>query len=162
MRRRYKVPLTALSKLPLTVLRPALSRAVRLDTATPARAWRVAAGPRQRHRGRGRLSRRSWAGCDPKPGLPASRNVWSLHSLHECLTRRGDTIETAHIKLQLDKAVARSGVPVRASCNCHHSQNHPRHTMISILGRSPVSKGGERLSFWSRGGSQPSGSGPRL
>ena len=38
------------------------------------------------------------------------------------MTRRGDTIETAHIKLQLDKAVARSGVPVRASCCCRHSQ----------------------------------------
>ena len=117
----YKVALTALSKLPLTVLRPALSRAVRLDTANPARAWRAAAGPRQRHRGRGRLSRRSWPGCDNKPGLPASRNVWSLHGLHGCMTRRGDTIETAHIKLQLDKAVARSGVPVRASCYCRHS-----------------------------------------
>lgn len=41
------------------------------------------------------------------------------------MTRRGDTIEAAHIKLQLDKAVARSGVPVRASCNCSHSQTTP-------------------------------------
>ena len=37
-----------------------------------------------------------------------------------------------------------------------------RHTMISIMGCSPVSKGGERLSFSSRGGSQPSGSGAHL
>ncbi len=45
-------------------------------------------------------------------------NVWSLHGLHECLTRRGETVEAAHIKLQLDKAVARADVPIRASCYC--------------------------------------------
>lgn len=45
-------------------------------------------------------------------------NVWSLHGLHECLTKRGETVEAAHIKLQLDKAVARSEVPIMASCYC--------------------------------------------
>ncbi|GAB5438962.1 hypothetical protein [Falsiruegeria mediterranea] len=45
-------------------------------------------------------------------------NVWSLHGLHECLSRRGETIEVAHIKLQLDKAVARADVPIKASCYC--------------------------------------------
>ncbi|MEM9106499.1 MAG: hypothetical protein AAGC96_12670 [Pseudomonadota bacterium] len=45
-------------------------------------------------------------------------NVWSLHGLHECLTRRGETVEVLHIKLQLDKAVARAEVPVHASCFC--------------------------------------------
>ena len=45
-------------------------------------------------------------------------NVWSLHGLHECLTRRGETVEAAHIKLQLDKAVARAAVPVKSSCFC--------------------------------------------
>lgn len=45
-------------------------------------------------------------------------NVWSLHGLYECLTRRGDTKEAMHIKLQLDKAVARAEVPIRASCFC--------------------------------------------
>jgi tetratricopeptide (TPR) repeat protein len=45
-------------------------------------------------------------------------NVWSLHGLHECLTQRGETVEAAHIKLQLDKAVARADVPIRASCYC--------------------------------------------
>ena len=40
------------------------------------------------------------------------------------------------------------------------TQRH--HTMILILGCSPFPKVGERLTFWSRGGSQPSGSGPRL
>jgi tetratricopeptide (TPR) repeat protein len=45
-------------------------------------------------------------------------NVWSLHGLHECLTRRGEAVEAAHIKLQLDKAVARAEVPIKASCFC--------------------------------------------
>ena len=45
-------------------------------------------------------------------------NVWSLHGLHECLTRRGETTEAAHIRLQLDKAVARAEVPIKASCYC--------------------------------------------
>ena len=45
-------------------------------------------------------------------------NVWSLHGLHECLTRRGETAEARHIKLQLDKAAARADVPVKASCYC--------------------------------------------
>ncbi len=45
-------------------------------------------------------------------------NVWSLHGLHECLTQRGETVEAAQVKLQLDKAVARAEVPIRASCFC--------------------------------------------
>jgi tetratricopeptide (TPR) repeat protein len=45
-------------------------------------------------------------------------NVWSLHGLHECLTRRGEVVETAQIKLQLDKAAARAEVPIKASCYC--------------------------------------------
>jgi len=45
-------------------------------------------------------------------------NLWSLHGLHECLTRRGETVEALHIKQQLDKALARAEVPVHASCYC--------------------------------------------
>ncbi len=47
-------------------------------------------------------------------------NVWSLHGLHECLTHRGETVEAAQVKLQLDKAVARAEVPIKASCFCRH------------------------------------------
>ncbi|MEL6555353.1 MAG: hypothetical protein AAFQ63_18115 [Cyanobacteria bacterium J06621_11] len=47
-------------------------------------------------------------------------NVWSLHGLHECLRHRGETVEAGHIKLQLDKAIARAEVPIRASCYCRH------------------------------------------
>jgi tetratricopeptide (TPR) repeat protein len=45
-------------------------------------------------------------------------NLWSLHGLHECLTRRGETVEAALIKQRLDLALARSEVPVTASCFC--------------------------------------------
>ena len=45
-------------------------------------------------------------------------NVWSLHGLHECLVRRGDTVEAPLIKARLDLAMARTEVPVRASCLC--------------------------------------------
>lgn len=46
------------------------------------------------------------------------RNVWSLHGLHECLVRRNERLEARHIKLLLDQAMARSAVPIRASCYC--------------------------------------------
>lgn len=45
-------------------------------------------------------------------------NVWSLHGLHECLTRRGESVEAPLIKSRLDLALARAEVPVRASCLC--------------------------------------------
>jgi len=45
-------------------------------------------------------------------------NLWSLHGLHECLTRRGETVEATLIKQRLDLALARSEVPVKASCFC--------------------------------------------
>ncbi len=48
-------------------------------------------------------------------------NVWSLHGLHECLTQRGETAESAQVKLQLDKALARAEVEIRASCYCRRS-----------------------------------------
>lgn len=47
-------------------------------------------------------------------------NVWSLHGLHECLRHRGETVEAAHINRQLDRAIARSEVPIHASCYCRH------------------------------------------
>ncbi len=45
-------------------------------------------------------------------------NVWSLHGLHECLVHRGEKIEAAQFKLQLDKAAARAEVVIKASCYC--------------------------------------------
>lgn len=45
-------------------------------------------------------------------------NVWSLHGLYECLTRRGENVEAPIIKQRLDLALARAEVPVRASCFC--------------------------------------------
>lgn len=49
------------------------------------------------------------------------RNVWALHGLHECLSRRGETVELPHVKLLLDQAVARADIPIRASCLCRAS-----------------------------------------
>ncbi len=48
-------------------------------------------------------------------------NVWSLHGLHECLTRRGEKVEAPLIKQRLDLATARSDVLVRASCFCRRA-----------------------------------------
>lgn len=45
-------------------------------------------------------------------------NVWALHGLYECLTRRGETSEARHIKLDLDRAMARAEHPITASCYC--------------------------------------------
>jgi tetratricopeptide (TPR) repeat protein len=45
-------------------------------------------------------------------------NVWSLHGLHECLSRRGEKIEAPLVKARLDMALARCEVPIRASCLC--------------------------------------------
>lgn len=47
-------------------------------------------------------------------------NVWSLHGLMECLQRRGETVESVQVQVQLDKALARAEVPIRASCLCRH------------------------------------------
>ncbi len=45
-------------------------------------------------------------------------NVWSLHGLHECLSRRGETTELRHVRKRLDRAMARADVDIRASCYC--------------------------------------------
>lgn len=45
-------------------------------------------------------------------------NVWSLHGLYECLQQRGEKVEAPHIKQQLDRALARAEVPIKASCYC--------------------------------------------
>jgi len=46
------------------------------------------------------------------------RNVWSLHGLLECLNWRGETVEVIHVRQQLQQALARTEVPVVASCAC--------------------------------------------
>ncbi len=46
------------------------------------------------------------------------RNVWSLHGLDECLAARGEATERPHVRALLDQALARSEVPIRASCYC--------------------------------------------
>ena len=46
------------------------------------------------------------------------RNVWSLHGLLECLSRRGDVVEIMDVRQQLDHALAHAEVPIMASCAC--------------------------------------------
>ncbi len=45
-------------------------------------------------------------------------NVWSLHGYHECLQRLGWTQEAAVVKQRLDLTLARTDVPITASCFC--------------------------------------------
>jgi tetratricopeptide (TPR) repeat protein len=44
--------------------------------------------------------------------------IWSLHGLHECLTRRNATAEAAILKQRLDIAMTRADVMIRGSCFC--------------------------------------------
>ena len=48
-------------------------------------------------------------------------NVWSLHGYHECLERLGRREEAAIVKQRLDLAMARTDVPITASCFCRLS-----------------------------------------
>ena len=45
-------------------------------------------------------------------------NPWSLHGLHECLVRRGETTEAALVAQRLELAGARADIPITASCFC--------------------------------------------
>jgi tetratricopeptide (TPR) repeat protein len=45
-------------------------------------------------------------------------NLWSLHGLNECLMHRNEEVESLLIRQQLDLALARSEVEVKASCFC--------------------------------------------
>ena len=45
-------------------------------------------------------------------------NVWSLHGYHECLGRLGRHAEAAIVRQKLQIAMARTDVPVTASCYC--------------------------------------------
>ena len=52
-------------------------------------------------------------------------NLWSLHGLHECLNRRGETVESLLIGQQLEQALARAELPVHASCYCRRQEGLP-------------------------------------
>lgn len=58
----------------------------------------------------------------PRP-VQHPRNVWALHGLEECLAARGETVEHPHVRALLDQALARSEVPIRASCYCRSNGN---------------------------------------
>lgn len=48
-------------------------------------------------------------------------NVWSLHGYYECLLELGNAEAARIIKPQLDAAIARADVPIKASCFCRLS-----------------------------------------
>ncbi|MGW4822698.1 hypothetical protein ACWEP4_27820, partial [Streptomyces sp. NPDC004227] len=60
---------------------------------------------------------------DRTPGRRRTRpnNVWSLHGLHECLTRLGRQNEADEIALHRDIAVAAADALIAASCFCRLS-----------------------------------------
>ena len=45
-------------------------------------------------------------------------NVWALKGLHDCLARRGETVEVVQVRQRLDIAQARADRPVAAACGC--------------------------------------------
>ncbi len=60
----------------------------------------------------------------PRPSQHPN-NVWSLHGLDECLRRRGESSERAHLHHLLAQAMARAEVPITASCFCRTRPNSP-------------------------------------
>jgi tetratricopeptide (TPR) repeat protein len=48
-------------------------------------------------------------------------NVWALHGLVECLTRRGETEELPQVQDRLRAALAKTDVPISSSCLCRTS-----------------------------------------
>ena len=48
-------------------------------------------------------------------------NVWALHGLVECLTRRGERDELPALQARLAKALAKADVPISSSCLCRTS-----------------------------------------
>lgn len=100
---------------------------------------------------------RSDLGLDSK--LPRPRihpnNVWSLHGLHECLTRLGRHQEAGMIARQRDNAVAAADVPIRASCFCRLSTIHGDGRPMPM---SPLTQGSEAASCCVEKGSGTAGS----
>ena len=45
-------------------------------------------------------------------------NVWSLHGLAECLKKQNKVLELTLIAQNLESALARADVPIKASCFC--------------------------------------------
>jgi tetratricopeptide (TPR) repeat protein len=52
-------------------------------------------------------------------------NVWSLHGYHECLKRLGRPDEAAHLKPQLERALAGADIEIKSSCFCRPDQADP-------------------------------------
>jgi hypothetical protein len=67
-------------------------------------------------------------------------NVWSLHGLHECLTRLGRAAEARLVAHQLRIAAAVADVPIYASCFCRLSAIEPVPAADEHAGRGDGSE----------------------
>ena len=61
-------------------------------------------------------------------------NVWSLHGYHECLQRLGWTREATIVKQRLDLALARTDVPITASCFCRRATREQVSVRLTVAG----------------------------
>lgn len=114
-----------------------LRRAIELDDALPYdEPWgwmqptRHAYGALLLEQGQVEQAARVYAadlGLDPTLSRSSQHpnNVWSLHGYHECLRRLGRDAEALIIGRQLEVALARADVAVRASCACRLEVVHP-------------------------------------
>ena len=71
-------------------------------------------------------------------------NVWSLHGLHECLTRLGRDAEARLVAHQLRLAAAVADVPIQASCFCRLSTVEPLRQEPADLESPGRDSGSER------------------
>lgn len=69
-------------------------------------------------------------------------NVWSLHGLHECLSRLGRDAEARLIAQQLRIAAAVADVPIEASCFCRGAAAAPRGDTIGRTAPAEPAGGG--------------------
>ena len=122
--------------------RAALRRAVGLDAADRAMRWARCCWSRASV-AEAEAVYRSDLGFDGKLSRACQHpdNVWSLHGLHECLTRRGDTRRGA-----ADQGQARPGAGARRSAD-PRLLPLPARSRITLLpppteGRVPASRGG--------------------
>jgi tetratricopeptide (TPR) repeat protein len=53
-------------------------------------------------------------------------NVWALHGLAECLTRRGEPDELPGVRVRLRAALAKADVPISSSCLCRTSMQQAK------------------------------------
>ncbi len=100
-----------------------LRRSVELDDALPYDEPWGWMQPTRHALGEAEAVYRSDLGLDGKLSRACQHpdNLWSLHGLNECLTRRGEKVEAPLIRQRLDLALSRAEIPIKASCFCRRT-----------------------------------------